>query len=74
MTAKQQLLEYVSRLTEEEAEDKLPWLAPILEPRPANRRLNPAERAAVDRGLADIEAGQFVTLEELEAEMEEWDD
>ena len=24
--------------------------------------------------LADIEAGRFVTLEELEAEMEEWDD
>ena len=74
MTAKEKLLEFVSGLTEEEAEDKLPWIAPLFEPPAPDRRLTPAGRAAIDRGLADVEAGRFVTLEELEAEMEAWDD
>lgn len=69
MTAKQKLLEYVTGLTEEEAEEKLPWLVGTFETVSAERRLSVAERAGIERGLADVKAGRFITLEEFEAEM-----
>jgi predicted transcriptional regulator len=73
MTAKEKLLEYVSGLTEAEAEDRLPWIVEDCDDSSSVRALSGAERAAIERGLADAKAGRIVTLEDLEAEMEEWD-
>ena len=39
----------------------------------SSRALFPAERAAIERGLADLKAGRVISLKELEAEMEDWD-
>jgi hypothetical protein len=68
VTAKEKLLEYVSALTEEEAEDKLPWIAPMFERPSGDRRLSAAERAAIERGLRDADAGLLIPIEEVEAE------
>jgi predicted transcriptional regulator len=34
----------------------------------AGRRLRPEERAAIERGLAEAEAEELITLEEIERE------
>lgn len=58
MTAKQQLLEYVQGLTEEEAMDVLPF---IVKPPP----LTPAQLEGIERGLRSLDEGRKVSNEDM---------
>lgn len=64
VTAKQLLHEYVDRLSEDDAELTAAMLIPG-----AERRLRDEERAAIERGLKDAEAGNLIPLEETEREL-----
>ena len=63
MTAKQLLHEYVERLSEDDALVTAALLIPD-----AQRLLREDEKAAIDRGLAEAEAGQLTPVEEIERE------
>jgi predicted transcriptional regulator len=64
MTAKQMLHEYVDRLTDEDAAVTAAILIPT-----ANRQLSADERRAIERGLAEADAGNVTPLEDLEQEL-----
>jgi predicted transcriptional regulator len=64
MTAKQMLHEYVDRLTDEDAAVTAAILIPT-----ANRQLSADERRAIERGLAEADAGNVIPLEDLEQEL-----
>lgn len=61
MTAKQLLHEFVDRLSEDDAA----VTAALLIPRP-DRRLSDEEKAAIEKGLAEADAGELISLEEIE--------
>lgn len=63
MTAKQLLHEFVERLSEDDALVTAALLIPD-----AKRRLREDEKAAIDRGLAEADAGELIDLEEVERE------
>ncbi len=63
MTAKEQLHEFVEELDEGEAKSLLAGLRNGSDR--AGDRLTEEELEAHDRGLADVAAGHFITLEEL---------
>jgi hypothetical protein len=63
MTAKQLLHEFVDRLSEDDAA----VTAALLIPRP-DRRLSDEEKAAIEKGLAEADAGELISLEEIERE------
>jgi hypothetical protein len=61
MNAKEQLLEFVEGLSEEEATEKLPWMIDR-GPAPA---LTASQRVAVERALANLDAGRKVSNAEM---------
>ena len=61
MTAKEQLLEFVLGLSEEEAAEKLPWM---MDDGPAPP-LTPPQRVAVQRALANLDAGKQISNAEM---------
>ena len=63
MTAKQLLHEYIESLSEEDAAVAATMLIPGV-----NRRLTAEERRAIDRGIAEMDAGKGIPLEEIERE------
>ena len=63
VTAKQLLHEFVERLSEDDALVTAALLIPD-----AKRRLREDEKAAIDRGLAEADAGEMIPLEETEGE------
>ncbi|GMV85238.1 MAG: hypothetical protein AMXMBFR80_10940 [Dehalococcoidia bacterium] len=63
VTAKQLLHEFVERLSEDDALVTAALLIPD-----AKRRLREDEKAAIDRGLAEADAGEMIPLEEIERE------
>lgn len=63
MTAKQLLHEFVDRLSEDDALVTAALLIPD-----AQRRLREDEKAAVELGLAEAEAGELIPVEEIERE------
>ena len=63
MTAKQLLHEFVDGLSEDDALVTAALLIPN-----AGRRLQPEERAAIDRALAEAEAEDLIAIEEIERE------
>ena len=63
VTARQLLHEYIDRLSEDDA---IATAAILLEV--DKRTLRPGERALIERGLAEADAGQLIPLEEVEAE------
>jgi predicted transcriptional regulator len=68
MTAKQALLELVEEMSEDKAAEVLEWLE--WEVQVDSRPLTTAERAAIDRGLADVAAGRLTDQDELERELD----
>ncbi|MCC7088383.1 MAG: hypothetical protein FIB00_16095 [Chloroflexi bacterium] len=63
MTAKQLLHEFVEGLSDEDALVTAALLIPN-----AERELRDDEKAAIERGLAEAEAGQLIPVEEIERE------
>lgn len=63
MTAKQLLHEFVERLSDEDALVTAALLIPD-----ADRSLCEDEKAAIDQGLAEADAGELIDLEEVERE------
>ncbi|MCL4240286.1 MAG: hypothetical protein KJ048_02940 [Dehalococcoidia bacterium] len=63
MTAKQLLHEFVERLSDEDALVTAALLIPD-----AERSLREDEKAAIDQGLAEADAGELIDLEEVERE------
>jgi predicted transcriptional regulator len=64
-STKQELHRLIEEMTKEQAEDLLDFVNMQNEP----DTLTPEEEAAVAEGKAQIERGESVTLEELEAEL-----
>lgn len=64
-SAKQDLHRLIDAMTQEEAEDLLDFINLQNEP----DTLTPEEEEAVAEGKAQIARGEYVTLEELEAEL-----
>lgn len=64
MTAKQLLHDFVDRLSEDDAAVTAAMLIPD-----AGRRLRDDERAAIERGLAEADAGELIPMEEIEREL-----
>lgn len=65
MTAKEMLRDRVEEMTEDEASDLLDFLALQDDP----DELSEEDIAAVERGRAEIARGEYVTLDQLEAEL-----
>lgn len=63
MTAKQLLHEFIDSLSEDDAAVAATMLIPGV-----NRRLTEEERRAIDRGIAEMDSGQGIPLEEIERE------
>ncbi|MCZ7578556.1 MAG: hypothetical protein M5U18_16500 [Dehalococcoidia bacterium] len=63
MTAKQLLHEFVEGLSDEDALVTAALLIPN-----AERELRDDEKAAIERGLAEADAGQLIPVEEIERE------
>ncbi len=63
MTAKQLLHEFVDRLSEDDALVTAALLIPA-----AERQLRNDEKAAIEQGLAEADAGELIPLEEIERE------
>ncbi|MBE0610999.1 MAG: hypothetical protein IH609_16580, partial [Dehalococcoidia bacterium] len=63
MTAKQLLHEFVERLSDDDALVSAALLIPD-----AERSLREDEKAAIDQGLAEADAGEMIALEEIERE------
>ncbi|MBE0609152.1 MAG: hypothetical protein IH609_07225 [Dehalococcoidia bacterium] len=63
MTAKQLLHEFVERLSDDDALVTAALLIPD-----AERSLREDEKAAIDQGLAEADAGEMIALEEIERE------
>ncbi len=63
MTAKQLLHEFVERLSDEDALVTAALLIPD-----AERSLREDEKAAIDQGPAEADAGELIDLEEVERE------
>ncbi|MCO5201739.1 MAG: hypothetical protein M9925_08590 [Chloroflexi bacterium] len=63
MGAKQLLHEFVEGLSDEDALVTAALLIPN-----AERELRDDEKAAIERGLAEAEAGQLIPVEEIERE------
>ncbi|MEX0781178.1 MAG: hypothetical protein WED87_02865 [Dehalococcoidia bacterium] len=69
MTAKEALKELVEDMSEGEAAHAYDLLRfEQAREMDQERRLTPEERAAIDRGLADLRAGRFIDHEEIERE------
>ena len=62
MTAKEALREWVERLSEEEAQAKLPW---VTASPPDFRPASPEVMALFRRALADSDAGRTITDDEF---------
>jgi hypothetical protein len=62
VTAKEQLLQYVQGLTEEEAIDKLPW---VVGPEPEFPAAPPEVMSMFRRAMEDSEAGRSLSDEEF---------
>lgn len=65
MTAKQLLHEFVDHLSEDDAAVTAALSVPG-----ANRRLRNDEKAAIDKGLAEADAGRWIPLEKVEREFD----
>lgn len=63
MTAKQLLHEFIDGLSEEDAAVTASMLIPGV-----HRRLTDEERKLIERGLAELDAGCRIPLEEIERE------
>lgn len=63
MTAKQLLHEFVDRLSDDDALVTAALLIPD-----AERQLRDDEKAAIEQGLAEADAGELIPLEEIERE------
>jgi predicted transcriptional regulator len=68
VTAKEALKDLVDDLSEQKAAEVLEWLE--WEVRAEARPLTSEERAAIDRGLADIAAGRLTDQDDLERDLE----
>lgn len=67
MTAKERLRQVVEGLSEEEAEDLLDYLNLLADP----NTLDADELAAVEAAEAEIARGEYVTLEEIQRDLQE---
>ena len=63
VTAKQLLHEFIDSLSEDEAAVTASMLIPTV-----HRRLSDEERRAIEQGLAELDAGNRIPLEEIERE------
>lgn len=68
VSVNQALHDFVDRISDEEAEDLLEWLAEKFGTSLRVIPLSEAERDAIRRGLADLKAGRTVAYEEIERE------